>query len=298
MPAEDFTWCYESKESMALDDERYTSIRSALISSGISTDDEFSDDTSYQRKSLCWIAFGDRLRLGATDPFIEQRYALATIFYGFDEPNLLLSQGWLSGKPECEWQPMLECDTRTGTTVYRLDLGGNDLAGALPKEMGILKDVTYVDLSVNLLDRDVSEVIGGWTHLEELRLSSNNFESLPSSLNDWKALNYLDISSNEIEGPIPESLALSTQLVYLDISSNDFDGTISSVFGNMTSLKSFYMQGNALVGSMPDTICGLRSGELRHLSVDCKTSSEEVQCDVPACCTVCNDYDVDRNPFT
>merc|ERR1719491_875205 len=109
-------------------------MRSALVNFGVSTDAEFSAETSYQRKSLCWLAFGDRLRLSASDPFLEQRYALATIFFSFNEPTLLLDRGYLSGRSECEWQPVIECDTRTGTTVTRLDLSTNNLSGTLPKE--------------------------------------------------------------------------------------------------------------------------------------------------------------------
>ena len=295
-PPEDFTWCYESDESMALENDRYALIRSVLVDSTISTDDDFSDDASYQRKSLCWLSFGDRLELDASDPFLEQRYALATIFYGLNEPNKMLSEGWLSGRPECEWKPLVECDDRTDTRVTRLDLHGNELFGALPKEMAVLKDVTYLDLSTNQLDGDVSLVIGDWTHLEELRLSSNIFGSIPSALNAWKALKYFDISSNEVQGPIPDSLSSSTELVYLDIAANDFSGTISSQFGNLTSLETFYTHSNSLEGTMPKAVCDLRSGALKQLSVDCKPPTPEVECDL-TCCSVCNDYDVDRNPW-
>jgi len=296
-PPEDFMWCYLEDESKALSDERYASIRSELTSSDVSTNDEFSDNASYQRKSLCWLAFGDRLELDASDPFIEQRYVLATIFYSFDEPVSLLNEGWLSGKPECQWEPMVECDARTGTVVSRLDLRGNNLSGALPKEMSSLKSVTHVNLSSNLLNGDVSEVMKSWTHLEELRLSSNNFESFPSFLNDWKSLSHFDISANGIEGVIPENLALSTQLVYLDIALNILEGPIPSSIGNMTSLKYLFMHKNALEGFMPDSICELRNGELDHLSADCRVPSPEVECNAPSCCTYCNDYDVDRNPW-
>ncbi|KAL7530074.1 hypothetical protein ACHAXR_003292, partial [Thalassiosira sp. AJA248-18] len=182
MPPVDFVWCYESNESVALGNDRYASIRSALVSSGTSRDDEFSDDESYQRRSLCWLAFGDRLELDATDPFLEQRYVLATIYYGLNQPTTLFVDGWLSGKPECEWHPMVECDSRSDTTVTRLNLRGNDLAGDLPKEMAALQHVTYLDMSSNLLYGDISLVVGGWTHLEELKLSSNNFVSIPENL--------------------------------------------------------------------------------------------------------------------
>lgn len=291
---EDFTWCYESNESMALEDDNYASIRSTLVNSGISTDEEFADDASYQRKALCWLAFGDRLELDASDPFIEQRYALAVIYYRFNEPSLLEAEGWLSGKSECSWNPSIECDDRTDTTVTRLDLRGVGLQGPLPNEMRVLRDVTYLDLSSNELDGDISDITADWSHLEELRLSSNFFGSFPSAIQAWRSLKYFDMSSNELEGPIPEDLALLTQLEFLDLAANAFNSTIPSVMGGMTALESLYLHSNELEGSMPETVCALRSSSLKHLSVDCRIPSPEVRCD---CCSVCNDYDVDRSPF-
>lgn len=296
---EDFTWCYEANESMALDNENYAAIRSTLVDSGISTDEEFADDQSYQRKALCWLAIGDRLDLDTSDPFLEQRYALAAIFYRFDQPPLLEAEGWLSGKSECDWSPSIECDTRTDTIVSRVDLRGNSLIGVLPKEMRVLHDVTYLDLSANELDGDVSGIIGDWSHLQELQLSSNYFESFPSAIQAWKDLKRFDFSSNQLEGPIPENLALLTQLEYLDLAGNAFSGEIPAALGNMTSLGSLYMHSNDLEGSMPSEVCNLRNvpphnGALEHLTVDCRVPAPEVECE---CCTDCNDYDVDRNPF-
>ena len=290
-PPEEFAWCYESHESTALIEPPYAKIRSALVSSGISTEEEFENDTSYQRKALCWLAFGDRKELDASDPFLEQRYALAAIFYRFDEPNKLSEEGWLSGKSECEWKPSVECDTRTKTTTVRLQLSGNNFFGSLPKEIAFLRDMTHLDLSVNQFDGDVSVVIGGWIHLKELKLSSNRFTTLPS-LVDWKDLNHFDISDNELDGSIPESLALSTQLIFLDLALNELQGTIPVTFGNLTSLETLYLHGNQLEGSVPESVCALRSGALATLSVDCELPT--VECD---CCTDCDYYNPDIDPI-
>lgn len=291
-PLEEFAWCYESHESTALSEPPYAKIRSALVSSGISTEEEFSNDASYQRKALCWLAFGDRKDLDASDPFLEQRYALAAIFYRFDEPNKLSEDGWLSGKSECDWKPSVECDTRTKTTTVRLQLSGNNFFGSLPKEIAFLHDMTHIDLSVNQFDEDVSGVIGGLIHLKELKLSSNRFTTLPSALVAWKDLNHFDISDNELDGTIPESLALSNQLIYLDLALNELQGTIPVTFGNLTSLETLYIHGNQLEGSVPESVCALRSGALAILSVDCELPT--VECD---CCTDCDNYNPDIYPI-
>ena len=286
---EDFAWCYESNEDVAMSKPPYAKMRSALVRSGISIADEFFDDTSYQRKALCWLAFGDRKELDVSDPFLEQRYILAAIFYRFNEPSKLVDDGWLTGNSECEWKPSVECDARTETTVSRLQLSGISATGSLPKEISSLLDVTHLDLSINEFDGDISDVAGGWLHLMEVKLSSNRFTSIPSSILDWKDLNHFDISNNELLGIIPESLTLSRQLIYLDLALNQFQGTIPTSFGNLLSLQTLYLHGNELEGSVPPSLCDLRTNEvLVTLSADCTT----VLCD---CCTVCDDYNVGKN---
>jgi hypothetical protein len=286
---EDFAWCYESSESVAMSKPPYAKMRSALVRSGISISDDFSNDTSYQRKGLCWLAFGDIKELDASDPFLEQRYTLAAIYYRFNEPSKLADDGWLSGNSECEWKPSVECDSRTETTVSRLQLSGISATGSLPKEISSLLDITHLDISINQFDGDISEVAEGWLHLKEVKLSSNRFTSIPSSILDWNDLNHFDISNNELMGTIPDSLTSSSQLIYLDLALNQFQGTVPTSFGNLVSLKTLYLHGNELQGSMPLSVCEHRTnGVLVTLSVDCTA----VLCD---CCTVCDDYNVGKN---
>jgi len=292
----DFEWCYETNETNGMNEtiattpdhdyERYDSIESSLISLGVSTGKEFSDNTSYQKKALCWLAYGDRLKVDARDPFVAQRYALATIYYSFGEPSRLFEDGWLSRKSECEWDTVI-CD-KTGTTV--MELGLQDLeTSTLPKEMSVLKYIYSIDLSGNSLNEDISEVVGSWTMLETLKLSLNRFQEFPSRLSDWKSLRHFEFRGNDIEGPIPDSLALSTQLVYLDLANNDFSGTVPSELGNMISLESLFLHDTELEGTMPEAVCELRKGSLNWLSADCEPFSGGIDCEFSTCCTQCSD---------
>jgi len=181
--------------------------------------------------------------------------------------------------------------------VYTLDLRGVGMQGSLPREMSFLRDVTYLDISTNDLEGDISDVVGGWTHLQKLKMSANKFQTFPSSLTQWKELTHFDISSNGIEGPIPETLSQATQLVYVDIAVNDFNGTIPAELGEMPFLETLYMHSNSIQGTVPSSLCDRRgSGELAHLTVNCRLPTPEVECS-DECCTACNDYDTDRNPF-
>ena len=293
LPPVDVSWCYNITEFV--ENARYASLRSTLVASGISTNTEFATDDSYQRKSLCWLTFGDALQINSTDPFIEQRYALATLFYKFDEPSKLLSSGWLSGKQECNWTPMVECDVRTGSTVSKLNISGFDLQGQLPKELSSLRYVTHLDVSKNLLDGGVTKATSGWNELQELRLANNRFETVPDIIDIMSSMTYFDISSNNVTGQIPSFLTFARNLEYLDISSNAFSSVIPGYLGgNLPLLDSLYMHSNDITGKVPQSICDLRNVNLRHLSVDCGVGEDlvasDVSCDVPQCCTVCNGY--------
>ncbi|KAL7439972.1 hypothetical protein ACHAXM_012157 [Skeletonema potamos] len=288
LPPLDISWCFSNLEYV--ENFRYAAFRSALIASGQSTEAEFATDNSYQRKSLCWLAFGDGLQIDTADAFIEQRFSLATLFYSLNESSKLLSSGWLSDKQECAWTPMVECDLRTGSTVAKLNVSGFDLQGYLPKELSSLRYVTHLDMSTNLLDGGVEDATSGWNELQELRLANNRFGSVPEIMNALTSITYLDVSKNNISGEIPEFLSFMSNLVHLDISSNSINNAIPDYMGgNLLSLSALYMHSNNLTGKMPQSICSLRNFGLIHLSVDCG-EGQEVYCDVPQCCTVCNGY--------
>mmetsp|Transcript_18507 Transcript_18507/g.30294 ORF Transcript_18507/g.30294 Transcript_18507/m.30294 type:complete len:632 (+) Transcript_18507:211-2106(+) len=292
-PPVDITWCFNSREYVA--DARYASLQSILVNSGLSTDTEFATDNSYQRKSLCWLAFGDALQIDKSDPFIGQRFALATLFYSLNEPSKLLSSGWLSSKHECKWTPMVECDVRTNSTISKLNISDFDLQGQLPKELSSLRYVTHLDLSNNLLNGGATKALSGWSVLQELRLANNSFESVPELVDVMSSITYFDVSANNIVGEIPVFLSFASNLVYVDISSNSFSSNIPDYMGgNLPQLYSLYMHSNDLTGKMPRSICNLRNVSLRNLSVDCDAAegdvASDVSCDVPQCCTVCNGY--------
>ena len=291
---EDYSFCYQGNEKDMLEDGRYSSIRSELVSSGISAASEFSDKSSYQRKALCWLTYGDRLEINVTDPFLEQRYALATIYFGLNQSQSLLDKGWLSGASECQWKPMVECDSRTDSTVTKLALSGNELIGALPKELSYLRDVGYLDLGENLLEGDVVDVIGSLSDLSSLRLASNGMTSFPD-LSVFSSLKHFDISHNMLTGTIPETLSALKNLVYLDLSTNSFGETIPSVLGELKSLDALYLHNNDLTGSVPEEVCVLATGNLDHLTVDCFPPSEVLP--NKQCITECGYYDQKRANF-
>lgn len=83
-------------------------------------------------------------------------------------------------------------NTFTQTEIEKLDLSGNELAGALPGEIRFMKS------------------------LESLDLSDNNFTGVPAEIGQLTKLEYLDLSNNPITG-LPNELGKLTNLEILDL---------------------------------------------------------------------------------
>ena len=104
-----------------------------------------------------------------------------------------------------------------------------------------------------------------------LDLSGNG---LTSSMYPWlfnlfrtSSLVLLDLSSNDLNGSIPDALGNMTTLAYLDLSSNQLQGEIPKVtFNNITCLVDLYLFGNQLHGSIPDAFANMFSLESLDLS--------------------------------
>eukprot|EP00561_Arcocellulus_cornucervis_P013991 CAMPEP_0185801552 /NCGR_PEP_ID=MMETSP1322-20130828/1490_1 /TAXON_ID=265543 /ORGANISM="Minutocellus polymorphus, Strain RCC2270" /LENGTH=871 /DNA_ID=CAMNT_0028497251 /DNA_START=254 /DNA_END=2869 /DNA_ORIENTATION=- len=67
----------------------------------------------------------------------------------------------------------------------------------------------------------------------------------------WQTLIVLDLSDNQIEGTIPDSIYDMYWLEALYLKSNRFTGTISPKIGQLTSLVNFYAGQNILKGGVP-----------------------------------------------
>ncbi|MFA5945379.1 MAG: leucine-rich repeat domain-containing protein [Patescibacteria group bacterium] len=86
------------------------------------------------------------------------------------------------------------------TDLTELNLSRNNLTGALPSQIGQLKNLRILNASGNKMTGVPSE-IGQLSKLEELDFSNNQLTGLPNELGNLANLRRLDLRGNAISKP-------------------------------------------------------------------------------------------------
>ncbi|KAL5739009.1 hypothetical protein ACOSQ2_028189 [Xanthoceras sorbifolium] len=147
-----------------------------------------------------------------------------------------------------------------------LDLGYNNLAGAIPPEIGNLRNLTELYLDGNKLTGHIPPTLGHLTKLETLFLSSNQLSDLlPQELGNLRNLTLLHLRGNKLTGHIPPTLGHLTKLETLFLSSNQLSGLLPQELGNLRNLTLLHLSGNKLTGHIPSTLGHLTKLEFLSL---------------------------------
>ncbi|KAL4570197.1 hypothetical protein LXL04_025848 [Taraxacum kok-saghyz] len=159
--------------------------------------------------------------------------------------------GWTSRSSNCcDWDG-ITCDY--SGKVIKLELSRKRLVGTLADSLASLYQLRTLNLSRNLLKGTIATSIFHLAYLEILDLSSNEFSgSFPSSVN-LPSIQLLDVSDNNLEGPIAPGLCInSTGIKELKLGVNYFAGEIPPEFENCSSLEHLCLDANLVSGIIPE----------------------------------------------
>ena len=191
------------------------------------------------------------------------RAALVALYNSTDGPNWDKSDNWLSDEPLSEWYGITADFTGR---VTELQLGGNNLRGTLPAELGNISKLTHLNLRRNPLSGQIPPELGNLSNLRTLRLYGTSLSGeIPRELASLTNLEALMIYSNDLSGTIPAWLDELTKLKRLDLDDNNFTGPIPPELGNLTELEVLWLAGNNLAGPIPPELGNLKKLKLLAL---------------------------------
>ncbi|KAL2967348.1 hypothetical protein AAZX31_16G171400 [Glycine max] len=96
--------------------------------------------------------------------------------------------------------------------------------------------------------------------LVSLQLSGNEINGpIPGGIRNLTLLQNLDLSFNSFSSSIPDCLYGLHRLKFLNLMGNNLHGTISDALGNLTSLVELDLSGNQLEGTIPTSLGNLTS---------------------------------------
>ncbi|KAL0330301.1 UNVERIFIED_CONTAM: Leucine-rich repeat extensin-like protein 6 [Sesamum radiatum] len=175
-------------------------------------------------------------------------------------------------------------DNTCERTVAGIDINHADIAGSLPRELGLLYDLALFHLNSNRFCGTIPQSFVNLRLLFELDLSNNRFAGkfpelvlhLPSLNNRFSALpdnignspvSVIVMANNMLEGCLPASLgSMAATLNELIITNNGLLSCFPNEIGKLKNLTVLDVSHNKLMGPLPDSIGNMDS--LEQLNVE------------------------------
>lgn len=213
------------------------------------------DPESPQSLALEWLTLDpNRNRYSDNGSKLQQRFALATVYFALDGNNWPYKDNWLSYQvDECEWYRNLSIidsvcsDEGQYETLSLFFNEPGTIVGSLPREIWLLTSL----VSLNLFAQNIY----GTLPLIE-----------PDEMGNIADMTELALFDLSLSGTIPSIIGELGKLTTLQLQQNQFTGTIFSEIGGMEKLQRLLLDQNKLSGSLPSDMANMRNLELLYLA--------------------------------
>lgn len=159
------------------------------------------DPYSSQDRALQWLVTTSS---GPSAVPLEERYALAVMYYTWMGPTWSLGSGWMVSANECEWSG-IECNDNS--SIIGVDLSDASvftLSGTLPVELSFLTTLQHLRLAGQGLQGSFPTALQRLTSLIEIDMTANRFTSISApDTGMWTALEVLKVGSNRLSDRLP-----------------------------------------------------------------------------------------------
>ncbi|CAH1435007.1 unnamed protein product [Lactuca virosa] len=136
----------------------------------------------------------------------------------------------------------------SGNRVTQLTFDRAGYVGTLSPLVSKLTQLITIDISDNKFSGPIPSSLFSLPNLQTLNLRSNSFSgTIPSDISNLKSIQALDISHNSLSGSLPNTLS-SLPLTRLDLSFNNLTGPIPKLPKNLLELA---IKSNSLSGFLP-----------------------------------------------
>ncbi|KAF7850267.1 hypothetical protein BT93_L5678 [Corymbia citriodora subsp. variegata] len=144
-------------------------------------------------------------------------------------------------------------DMWSAMKIHHTNDDGYYYGSVVPPRLSFALEAGKYDYSMTIINKGIStEYQRILAYLNLIDLSSNNFNGvIPNSVGSLTELRILNLSNNALTGSIPLSLANLTELESLDLSSNKLSGMIPPALARLTFLAFFNVSDNHLFGPIP-----------------------------------------------
>ncbi|XP_059668957.1 probable LRR receptor-like serine/threonine-protein kinase At3g47570 [Cornus florida] len=227
--------------------------------------------------------------------FTDEEALLAFKAHITFDPSNVLATNWSQGTSFCNWIGV-SCSRRR-QRVTALNLPNMGLRGTIPKEVGNLSFLSFLDVSENSFHGHLPDELGGLRRLKSINFRLNEFTGkIPSSFGILTKLEFLLLSYNNFTGSIPRGIGFLPELKLLYIRNNSLSGSIPSTIFNISSLQKIDLTFNELSGTLPMDMCNnLSKLEALHLSFN--QLGGELPTSLPKC-TQLQNISLSVNEFT